>query len=1444
MSDPIIQANASLVLNGEFYEGYEHWVEGSTNPSWIDRGDDSYNGEVITYLIVGNQASVSQVIEVPKDLRANANYILSFLCESWHYAAGRVEVRIEGSSEPAQVITIPPGRSRNSQAQPMEFKPVGYEVELTLPLKQNDRVRVSVISPASRDDEYEMIIFITRIKILLHLEPLVLQQLTFDDQPLSPERPLYLCLGASGSYQHRLGFVPAPDNAWLDTHASLNSEDNPQGAIVATPMLGVDHPLDDQWLLDCPLIEGDGPHEFSFNLLNKYTADAYPIRVSFGHHRLAFREVLEAAYYPVLEYQQRVRLGVQVASHYTGEPLDGRTVNWGVRGQRQTTSVLTDGEGWAYFDYAPARAGDVVIEASVESLYYASGVFTQGFDVRVLATDPWKEIMAVIDGKAARWDEKTGYPNRGTHYPVTVKLPDDSPLLETELWLQWEGDSAAELGVTVSPQLEEPVPVSAAELTWTLTCDDRLDGKFDLLLGCSKLLLASSKKPMSLARNRVEIGDVREANKSPVVDEQESVLLMVQALHILASGPGDPVVNALVDWVGPNGTVSTVTGAGGWASVLDTPKNAGAYTITANVRAHVDMPPVEREFAVTALASSPWKDKVLFHLDNEPVDRATVGIACLRDQSHTFRVTPTAGSPVKDKPMSLTLRDGAPDLGLTIGVPTATSQGGWEWRLSSGFSTSRSGLFELSLTSTEVSGARELSGRLLSENLADEGHIVLDQVSATVGNQTLYPCLGALHRYNFLPHALSPLIGLNLKLEWSGKPADELGVTVTPELHLPQAISAGGAAWALDFSASQNNGQFALALALPQLSLTSTANVMQLAHNKVRIEALHEAAVDPVVGQDRAWLWVQVVSAFTRQPVAQVPVRWRGDTAPDVVNTDTRGWSGYAFTPVAAQRYDVEAQVSSPYDDYQDKRSMIVNALASDPWQELKVSFDLQPAQDWGAKTYFPRRKGEHSLKLSVPEGSPLLDQYVTLGLTGTGPAELGLSFASSALGVPQLMTHQGLSYTLKGGDLKNGSFALRLAASRLSNLSSANALSLGSGSQVLKIIGNNRVHQTLDWGQELYEQVTVVSAVSGKPMSGWTVTWRSPDLGAVTTVTDFYGVTRINFTPKTPGAAELRATVGDEVYSESASLAFVVNEPREIKTLVRVGQGAYPGEEGEAQATMVSALTGQPLSNVEVMWEFAGLSLAPTRTDAEGKASVRFRLGAPGDAVLVASVRGGLGGWDTASLLFTTQEDALLLEGLSTEKPTVYLGEEAAAQARVVYGRSGAPAHGAQVSWSFPQLQLLPSLTDADGSTSVKFKPANIGTFDLIATTSGSGSASKSQAFTVLDPLTDPTHAKVAAVTASKNPVGIREYVTFTARIVATVSGDPMPGREVFYSVAGSGYLSATTDHKGELSRIYSPLEAGGLSFSVELRNPGGTTESGSVTVTVENLSEPESRT
>ncbi|WP_213938296.1 hypothetical protein [Pseudomonas sp. dw_612] len=1382
--EPIIQADESLIINGEFGEGTDHWVKGPTNPSNIATGAAGYfdPDEGITeirYLIASDGASVSQVLRAPKAASADTRYVLGYLHETYSTAAGTLLVEVLRTGEKIE-LTLEPTHPQLGDgqpagledAQPLDFQPIKTERELPRTLVAGDEIRVSIFSPAQPAGGMRSKIHVARLRLRLHLPPLQLQQVMLDGTPRVADRPLYLCLGASASLQHELVLVPQTDSPWSGTAAALSLENNPQEAIVAIPPWGTDQSLSSGWQLDCPWIDDQQRPLLLLTLRNQYSADAYGISVSLGHHRLVVQDEQAAAYYPVVEYQEQVRLGVQVVSFYTGQSMRDSKVTWRIGGEPIDEPVVTNEDGWAYVDFRPTTAGLHVIEATVESLYYASGVVTHQLSVQALATDPWRDVRVVTEAGATPWAEKTGYPNRGSTYLVTLQLLADSPLIGTGLALQWAGVSADELGVRVQPALEQPVPVTDTQPQWSLACDDRLDGQFGLSLSCSRLLRRSLDKRMSLARNLVEIGEVRASNTSPVVDEQESVLLRIQVLHMIASGNGDPVVNALVDWEGPNGTVSTITGAGGWASVLDRPTEVRDYTVSAKVRAHAEMVPIVRPFDVTPVASSPWKGLVDFYLDDQPVELATVGLVCRRGGTHRFKVIPTPGSPVAGQPLGLTT-DPDNNPGLTIGAPTAVGDG-WEWPVSSSIGSSLSGLFYLTLTGAQLE-PRSLLGRLLSFELADEVSAVLDQIRTTLGDGTLYPCLGALHRFSVLPNALSPLVGLNARLIWSGTPSEQLNATVIPALDQPQVFSDGGVQWQLDFTGSPRNGEFALALEVPQLTLTSAATTMRLGDNKLQIETLNTPVVDPIVGQAPAWVWAQVYSFFTRQPVAGVPVSWTVQGQPRAIETDADGWSGFDFEPQSAQRHDIEVAVRSLYDNHEVRQSTAVTALPSDPWQDLLISFDGLAPVAWGEKTYFPRRKGRHFFELSARADSPLFGRALTLGMIDTGPGALGITFSQGAPGESRDFSGPGLQYEFAVGDQRDGSFALRFAASKLARLSPTNAMSQGPGSQAVSFRISGHAEQTLDWGQVLEEQVTVVSSISGRPMAGIEVIWRSPELGEVTTVTDFYGVARLRFKPRVPGITPLTATAGDALYSESVSLPFSLYEPREIQSLVYDELPGYPGQLVSATATVVSAFNSDPLAGVEVMWKYQSASLTPTLTDAQGKTSVQFRLGMPGENILEALVRGGLGGWDMDVSAFTVLQDSLRFEDLIFAKPN-YLGESVSARGKVVYDRNSVPAPDVLVNWSFAQLQLSSSLTNAEGQAPVEFKPPLAGTFGLVAAIDGNPSIEMEKEITVLK----PPRMMSRFQGGGGYPSGASALIQF--RVISLETGEPIENVEIFW--------------------------------------------------------------
>lgn len=1290
MVEPVIQANDSLVLNGDFREALSHWEKGPVNSRWVTVVGEPYEGTQIRMLSVANLASAFQEMTVPVTPSAGARYVLSFLYETRHTEAGRM-IFTDDSGATLREIPLPPGSPRNleedqariTQGLPLEFRPLKYNAELDLPLQRQDKIRVTVVAPGNADPEdYNSLVLVTRIRLGVELEPARMQTVKVDAEQSSSGKLVHLCLGADGSFQHQLAFVPDPDSPWLHTKAALVSDDNPQGAVIATPDWGVDQPLDSPWMLQCPLIGAQDPYLFTVQLVNQYTAEPYSMQVSLGHHRLVFREVLEAAYFPVLELTQSVRLGVRVASWYTGQFLAGRTVTWTTEGLGVLSTTPTDAEGWAYFEYLPTAAGKRAIQASVASPYYASGVETATLDVQVLATDPWKDVLAVVDSNALPWAQKTGYPNRGSTYQLSVRVPE--VLRGSTMALRWDGDSAAQLGVQLRPELEASIPVGTTDLNWELICQDKLDGRFHLQLLCSKLLLPSNRKPMSLARNLVRIGDVQEANKFPVVDEGESVLLRVQVVHVVTGGNGDPVNNARVDWQTPEGTIATRSGIGGWASVLYQPSRDGELVVTARVRAHDEAVPVERPFAVKALQSSPWKGKIKILFDGNEVDLTELGLLCWRGEPHTLRIEITPGSPLNGEMVTLQWRGEPPGNGLIVSdidKPLRLGPLGLEWRFSSQVASSTSSLFSLTLSSPGLTAPRELFGRLISTELMDELTLMLDQVTATNASQRMFPCIGATHTLRYLPNALSPLVGLQATLVWQGTPADDLEASIEPPFDQAQKISDGGVGWSLDFTSSKVSGAFSVGLFLSALDRSMSTNPMQLAHNKLRIEDWRESAVDAVIGKDKAWSWVRVVSAFTGQAVAQVAVQWKSADSSDSVVSDELGWSGFGLVPSSHGQQNVVANVHSPFDGYEEQRALSFTALARNPWEDVRVRFDGHDEHPWGSHTYFPRRNGSHAIEVLLPDGSPLFDQELTLGLTGTGPAELGLSF-EPALGASRLPSAIGLRYSLRCADLKDGGFALRLGAERLASLSPANAMSLGAGVQVLKFVASSSLQHVLEWGQELVEQVTVVSSITGKGIAGVVVTWRNNDLGTVTSQTDFYGVARVRFKPQTPGAAVVTATLEDAAYLESVELPYTLQEPREIIELIMIRSANYPGAEVEAQVTVVSAIDRHPLGGVEVMWDLDAVALPSAVTDAMGKATVRFDLARSGELILSAVVRGGLGGWDSA-LLALDVEIGPVIDRFAVGPAVVYPNDYVSGQVTIVSSSDGRGWGGLTVDWN-----------------------------------------------------------------------------------------------------------------------------------------------------------------
>ncbi|WP_409318356.1 hypothetical protein [Pseudomonas sp. KCJK9016] len=1293
------RADKSFVLNGKFMEGYSHWTYNKKGAR--DRPKGEWNGEEIRYLLIMNEAAFSQPLVLPRYSGATAAYSLRFLYLTEHPEPGGVEILNERTGERQLIELLPdssfvPPSHTGQEDRVINFKEM--EVPVGLAIEEGDKVIVTVSSPANPTGVRGSV-SITRIELLMVLEPLVAEYLKLDEQTIKEGDKLYLCLGAKGEYCHHFSVQPVAGNPWWGTMAALGIIDNPQEAITSQPAMGEDQPIEAEWLLHCPEPDQEN-YELTLQLRNEYTAETCSIPASLGHHRLAIAELQQASHDPVLEYSEEVTVGVRIISHYTNASVSNRDVTFTLAG-RTLDIIKTDAQGWARLLYKPADHGLHDITASVESRYYTSGVIKQSIPVLVHEMDPWKEAKALFEGMtAAQWGEKTGFPDRGYRYKATLDLPADSPLIGTEMSLSTNGDPLTELDTTVAPAESTPVPITGRQTTWDFDCGDKKDGQFGMQLRCSRLLRPSPSNLMLLARNRLKIGQVVEADKSPVVDERESVQVWIQ---VLAAISGEPVIGAEVRWQIPGSEIVNRTGLDGWASVLHTFTEPGKYSIVALVPVLGSDQPLTHTFEMEAQASSPWKGLLDMTLDGVPVE-PTVGLVCWRGASPVLSLIPSPGSTLIGKPITLNSRNGVPIEGLTaepdLGTPRVLPAEGLRWTLTAGDQSIR---FGLDLHSDQLTSKRELSGRVVSRNFADEGQWMLDQIQGELDGEPFHPCIGALHRLRFLPHALSPLVGLPMDAIWMGPP---LGIVVSPAPSEIQPVTAGGVLWSFDCSASTEAGAFSWAVAIALLGLESAAKPMQLGHYKLDLGAAREAAVDPVEALDEsAVVGLRLFSRFTGQAVEGAVVEWveQGRTSRSSP-TDPRGWAYHRSAPAAAGSKEIEASVFSAYDGTRATQSFQIKTVAANPLGSLRMSFDGGAETLFGSETVFPRRKGKHHLRLFTHD-SALRDQCVAIGFQSyKGPQALDIGIGPVGWGDWQKLGEKGLEYSLDFGDVEDASCSLQVAASRVLQLSKKQPMSLGEGSSTLKILLQEKSLETLEWGSDFHALVRIVSSITGKGLAGVKVAFESVFQQTIHATTNYYGEARVRFKPTHAGLGILTVRAGESGdQSTSLTLRYTVEQPRLIAELTVPDSAPNLGQEVTAQARVVSSHSGASLPGVEVMWQLQNKLLRSSLTDSQGVAACKFRIEEAGENELLAMVRGSLVGWDVMAVTFRVSKPLRMMAEFKGggDYP---IDELAPIEFRVVSLLDGEPIAGKEIYWERYGKPLEKTFSGSDGRVGRSF--------------------------------------------------------------------------------------------------------------------------------------------
>lgn len=1234
MSAKEIETDHNFVMNGDMTEAYDHWDD-VANPGGVGIRDDRWGEDIVSIMTLTHGAAVRQRLFVPIGQQAEALYSLRFLYENTYPSSvGLVVINKRGSDEKFEIEL--PAKAGFSDPLAVDLLEVREELPDRLGLQAGDELEINLSSPRRAAGEPSSVeIRLTGIEIKLNLPALALEAVSNDGKRFESGSVLPICLGATGDQRHRVSFVVDPQSVWKKLEASLWFEDNPLEAITAEPELGQPQLIELGWLLDCPEPSGKEPYELNAKIHSKYSAPPYSLSVNWGHHRLALRALKQAETCPVIEYNQSVELRVQVISFYTQAPVASEVV-WRVEGKEGKVlhRAHTDAQGCATFQYTPTEEGESQVTASVASLLSDNGEATHTFRVWAFAIDPFKTLQARFDGGApALWGAKTRYPERGERFLVNLDLPAGHPLSAAGFFLIWaNGDSQEDVGATAQPGFGTPAPVVDGTVLWTTHFEDKRDGLFDWALGCTGLQHVSSGNALSLAHNRIEIGEIWGPNKSPVVDERDVVTCMVK----VQKRDRQPVGNVAIEFVTPAGTVKSFTGVDGWGSVDHTPTEAGDYEIVARVQRHEDAPVEERSFAVKALPTSAWEGQVNVSLDGKPVDRLIQGMVCRRGRPHKLRIDPVAGSSFVGQSIALNWNGNTPplpgfQLSPAVGVARELSISGLEWDIVSG--SDKSGFSTLAFSSSHLPEKREFALRLLAADLASEARAMLDHVSAEPGKDTLYPCLWATHKSALMPNGVSALHGLTVNSAISPIPP---GLVIDPPLSTDLVMTAGGVRRELNFSNSSANAVMTLTETVMVGDEPLTAQIqLKLGHNKIKSVAALGPAIDPVLSKgQRARVQAQFYSAFADRPVESSSIGWHVESA-DPVNalTDSDGWSTYDAKPQSAGISTVSATALNLYDQTTAEQHFELKTLPDDPWKSLRLvteSFDGL----WGQRALFPRRAEPFSFHLQADDTHPLRNQQLAVGLDHPVPSELGLEF-SEVLGEFRDWTGEELTCSFNAGDIKDGSMAVRLAASRLLELSPPQPMSLGSQAIAAHINASAGVFQTVNWGKPVVCEVKLTSALTGKSMANMRVKWERPEHEAMFTTTNHRGMTRISFVPDFAGPGAVRASVAGGTDSAYVDFQYFMNEPRRIEALFSDVTEGTPGTRVTAHIILVSASSGRRLKGVQVEWKFLDLSIPPTTTDDKGEAETVFRLPAFNTAVLRATVTGGIAGWSVKQIEF-----------------------------------------------------------------------------------------------------------------------------------------------------------------------------------------------------------------
>jgi hypothetical protein len=945
MNEDNVFASHNFIVNGDFTLGLDGWTVNDRQK--VTRQSGQWQGVTVGYMNAVNLGEGEQTITLaatPRPTPGRADYRLVFYYEAVQGAVGtlRIDPGLGGQVD----LPLIPSREADSEPIPepgevlQDLNLVRYQYPDPITVNSEEtKVKFTLMSPDNGGAGKPGAVRLTFMRVELHLEPLQLQGHAIDDEQQPVGETLRLCFGAT----HALELQPEDDSVWNATRAGLlvNGEVfDPDNVLTVSPPWGTLQAIHGPWCITCDRINDDREIERTLDVRSEYTAELYSLKTLCGHFQLDVIALQEAAYYPVIALSQGVELRVRVQSHYTETPLAGREVTWTLKGATPADDIVlhrhfSDAEGEASFLWEPDTAGAFDIEASVDS-YYKNEQARRVFSVRALQEDPWLSATFSLEdsGHEWVWGSDTGYPCRGATHEVILAFAQGHALAATELALHWKSEyTPGGLGMTFAPELDSSNPVVGHGGKWKMTCGNLADSPFNFEVSCSRLLESSPLQELHLAHNSLELGEVKQPSRFPVVD---GVVVPLQ-IQVLSTVPGVGAVTGVdVVWKLSDEPDQTLpTGSEGWSQYDFNPEDEGPVTVSAKFASPYEGTEVERTFELEVLPENPLASLTRVTMAGE--ESGEVGLLCFRNSEPAeLRVEPVGSTLLGEEFYLNVSGDALSDLAFEfdppLDIPRKMVEEGLIWQVSSSAETSAR--FLLSVCHAQLP-AYDLPGRLLSTTLEHEGTILFDGAGVDVAS-TVFPCLGAEHVLRFEPVHDSLLLGLDVTAKWVDQWGQALNVKLAPDT--PRALQNGGLDWSLDARDSTQSGPLALVFELPQAHFTFPSIAMALGHNRIEITDSRAPTFDPFVGQTLP-LEIKSQSFYTRESMPGLEVSFsHGDDSTNVPTLNT-GWAKFLFEATEPGNVTVVATVPSPYDGV-DAPSFAfkINVLA------VVAAFDRSPA--------------------------------------------------------------------------------------------------------------------------------------------------------------------------------------------------------------------------------------------------------------------------------------------------------------------------------------------------------------------------------------------------------------------------------------------------------------------------------------------------------------------